>query len=319
MPRSPASAVPPTAARPRPRTPAVPDQPLVVVTGKGGVGKTTIAAVLATLGARGGRPTVLAQTGGATDARHLLGPFVTHRSLDASTALRAYVREHGPPGAGLVLGGPVFHALTAAAPGLAELLVVGQAWELARPSGPGVPAATQVVLDAPATGHALALLQAPAAYAGAVRSGPVQAQARAIDAFLRDDRRTAVVAVTAAEQLAVSETLMLHDALRETLGLRLQLVVVNGVLPDRFSTAQARVVRRHPPSRWRAAVLHAAARAQHQRVQLARLRAALEDVPVFELPLLTPPPSGPAGLASLVAAWDERVAGRRPATVAAAV
>src|SRR5207253_1009966 len=92
---------------------------------------------------------------------------------------------------------------------------------------------------APASGHGLALLGAPRTFSEAARVGPIHRQAGQIAATLGDPAKTAVVAVTLAEEMPVNETLELRDALLERIGLDLALVVANGIAPDRFSTAEA--------------------------------------------------------------------------------
>jgi anion-transporting ArsA/GET3 family ATPase len=191
-----------------------------------------------------------------------------------------YVHRQLPrPAAALLLAGGTFELLTAATPGLAELVSIGKAWALAGSHD-------VVVLDASATGHALALLGAPATFAQAAHAGPIGSQSREIDAFLRDQARTAIVVVAAAEELAVAETFEFRRGLRETLGRPVDHVVVNGVLPDRFSAAEERILRAadsSPPVR---AAEFAIARARRQGAELRRLRAGLEGVPMITLPFL---------------------------------
>lgn len=306
-----------------PGAPALsPARRLVVVTGKGGVGKTTIATALALASAAHGRPTVIVETGGRDDVlRALAGTAdeprarrgrrrtpglpegLEHHALDAPHALREYLRGHLPRGAApFLLAGGAFETLAAATPGLAELLTIGQAWELTRPDASGGRKLPLVILDAPSSGHALALLRAPRTFAQAVRTGPVRAQARRIDAFLRNPAQTAVVAVSTAEQLAVAETLFLQDELHRTLGTDLHTVVVNALLPSRFSAAEVGVLRACRPSRWRRAALASAERSRHQHLELGRLRDGLGDVPVVTVPFMLHPLRGAAALRPLAAA-----------------
>ncbi|HEU4975262.1 MAG TPA: ArsA-related P-loop ATPase, partial [Baekduia sp.] len=161
-----------------------------------------------------------------------------------------------------------------------------------------------VILDAPSTGHAVALLGAPGTFAAVGSTGPVATQAQAIDAFLHDRRRTAVVAVATAEELAVAETLLLRDALRTALRLEVDRVVVDGLLPDRFSPAELRAVDALRPSPARRAVRSAATRAAQQRRELEHLRAGLPGVPVATLPFVFAPALGPRDLERLSRVLD---------------
>jgi anion-transporting ArsA/GET3 family ATPase len=269
------------------------DRRLVVVTGKGGVGKSTVAAALGIAAARR-RRVIVAELAGRNDIRRALtgetsgpcyvrrrlAPRLDHISIDPRHALIEYVHRQLPgPAAALLLAGGTVELLTAATPGLAELVSIGKAWSLA---GPG----DVVVLDAPATGHALALLGAAATFRHIAHAGPISSQSHQIDAFLRDRGRTAIVVVAAAEELAVAETLGFRDELGETLGRPIDQVVVNGILPDRFSAAEETVLRaadRSPPIR---AAEFASARARRQGFELDRLTAGLDGVPVTTLPFV---------------------------------
>ncbi|MBI5105276.1 MAG: hypothetical protein HZB46_09895 [Solirubrobacterales bacterium] len=170
-------------------TGAVLHRRLVVVTGKGGAGKSTVAAALGLAAVRRGRRTLVVEVAARDDVRRLvtgaaagdpyveraLAPGLDHVSVDPGHALREYLRLQLPrPAAALLLAGRVFPLLAAATPGLAELLTIGKVWALAAPA----PHRRHdlVVLDAPATGHALGLLHAPAAFAAATRTGPVTAR-----------------------------------------------------------------------------------------------------------------------------------------------
>jgi anion-transporting ArsA/GET3 family ATPase len=172
-----------------------------------------------------------------------------------------------------------------------ELLTVGKLWELAQLDRrtPGADSYDLVVVDAPATGHGVAILSAPRTFAAAAGSGPVARQGTIIDAMLSDPERTAVVAVATAEELAVTETGQLRRALRDSIGLPLARVVANALQPDRLTPAEARRLQEHAahPAVARALTVHG--RALRQRAQLARLRKLTGRAPA-RLPLH---PGGP--------------------------
>jgi anion-transporting ArsA/GET3 family ATPase len=261
---------------------------LIVVTGKGGVGKTTVAAAIGLVASRRGRRTMVAEVARRTDVAGALdaarphgaeeeaelAPGLFHVSVDPERAMEEYLHDQLPSAAAALLTrSRVFGLLAAATPGLRELLTVGKLWELAQLDRrtPGAEPYDLVIVDAPATGHGVAVLSAPRAFAGAAHSGPVARQARAIHAMLSDPALTALVAVARAEELAVTETLALQGALRERLDAELDAVVVNALEPDRFTPAEAHRLDDHPPH---AAVQHALAahaRATRQRAQLGRL------------------------------------------------
>src|SRR3954470_537391 len=283
-------------------------KPLIVVTGKGGVGKSTVAAALGMAAAARGLRTIVAEVAARDDISRALsgdgqrafterdlGEGLHHISIDPESALEEYVKDQLPRGLSDVLASSrLFSYLVAATPGLRELLSVGKVWELAQPDRrtPGAHPYDLVVLDAPATGHGVAVLTAPGTFAGAARVGPIARQGRTIHQMLADPERTAVVAVATAEEMPVNETMALQASLRDELGQHLAAVVVNGVLPQRFSAADVRCVERGAPARARRAVGAESARCRSQRGQLARLRRGMPGVEVRTLPFLFAPALG---------------------------
>ena len=267
------------------------DKPLVVVTGKGGVGKTTVAAALGLVAARRGKRAIVAEVARRTDVASILGtasgradrvfveheiaPGLFHISIDPEDALAEYLHDQlGSSSLASVLSGSrMFGLLAAATPGLRELLTIGKVWELTQPERrtPGAEPYDLVIVDAPATGHGVAVLSAPRTFADAAAGGPVTRQAARIDATLSDPEQTALVAVARAEEMPVSETIELQRDLRERLGRELDVVVVNRLEPDLFAPAEAS---RLAPQAEQPAVelaLHAIARSRRQRAQVGRL------------------------------------------------
>jgi anion-transporting ArsA/GET3 family ATPase len=277
---------------------------LIVVTGKGGVGKSTVAAALGLAADRRGLRTIVVEVAARDDLSQALGTSdaaggyaeqavsdrLHHISIDPQRAMEEYLRQQLPIGAlaALLARSRIFTALSAATPGMRELLTIGKVWELAQHQRRtrGSQPYDLVVLDAPATGHGLAMLRAPGTFAAVARVGPVATQGRAVASFLSDPRQTAVLAVSTAEEMPVAETLELRGRLQEQLRLDLSLVVVNAVVPHRFSGADERTLRAAPPSPARHAALYAATWARHQRSQISTLRRGLHDVPLVTLPFV---------------------------------
>jgi anion-transporting ArsA/GET3 family ATPase len=276
---------------------------LLVVAGKGGVGKSTMAAALGLAADRRGLRTIVVEVAARDDVSRALGAADTvgygeraiserlhHISIDPQCAMEEYLRQQLPVGAlaSVLARSRIFGTLSAATPGLRELLTVGKVWELAQPErrGHGSRPYDLVVLDAPATGHALAMLRAPATFASVARVGPVATQGRAVAGFLGDARRTAVVAVCTPEEMPVAETLELAPRLREQVGLDLSLVVVNAVVPHRFTRHDERTLQAAPPSAAQHAALFAASWARRQRAHIVELRRGVGGVPVVTLPLV---------------------------------
>jgi hypothetical protein len=227
------------------------------------------------------------EVGGSVYAEREIAPGLHHISIDPEAALEEYVRDQLPaPLAEVLAQSRTFAVFAAATPGMRELLSIGKVWELAQAARrtPGGEPYDLVVLDAPATGHGVAILEAPRTFAGAARVGSVARQGHTIHAMLADPERTGVIAVASPEEMPVNETLALRGALRMRMGLDLARVVVNGVEHSRFSAAEVSALRGDSEpvraARWH----HARARAHHN--QLNRLRRGLDGVPCTTLPRL---------------------------------
>jgi anion-transporting ArsA/GET3 family ATPase len=178
---------------------------------------------------------------------------------------------------GLLTHSNAFAAFLNAAPGARELVTITKAWELGRSERwvKGRSGYDLVVVDAPASGHGVGMLRTPRTFAEIARVGPIASQARKVVDLLEDAARSAVVAVALPAELSVSETLDLEGRVAAALGRPLDAVVVNGVLPRRFSARDVeRLTARDGAI---PAPVVAAARRQHgqgsaQQSQLQRLR-----------------------------------------------
>ena len=265
---------------------------LLVITGKGGVGKTTVAAAIGLLSARAGVRTLVAELGQQARLPALFGAEAPHPgtesqlapklwsiSIDPDQALLEWLQSLGGrvPGRVLARSG-TFQYFAAAAPGAKELVSMVKIWELTqRRRARARRSYDLVVLDAPATGHALGMLESPRTFGAIARVGPVAAQTASVRELLEDPARTSYLAVAQPTEMAITETLELADRLASGFGRELHAVVVNGVLAQRFSAAELEQLERasEHEALARAAALAASAahaRARFQRNQLARLR-----------------------------------------------
>jgi anion-transporting ArsA/GET3 family ATPase len=253
---------------------------IVFVTGKGGVGKTTIAAVVARAFEARGKRTLLTTAGTA----------------EGEAALAEYLGLHLPA----TLVGPltrsgVYRRFVNGAPALRELMIVGKIADDAR-SG----FYDAVVVDMPATGHAIEMLRMPGAAVTAF-GGLVRSESSRILEQLLDPARATVCLVTTAEELPVRETLEASEDIRE-LRVGVGAVVVNRMRRAPLAAAEVPDPAGHPP---RVAAALRCAREEASWAELNRrwldtLRAGLDTtIPIAVLPRLAADPLGPAELDEL--------------------
>jgi anion-transporting ArsA/GET3 family ATPase len=231
-----------------------------------------------------------------------LAPNLFAISIDPQESLEEFLADQVGSRrlAGVLFHNRVFEYLAAATPGLRELATIGKVWELAqleRRTRRGAPY-DLVIVDLQATGHGLGALRTARTFGDVAHVGPVRRRADMIDFFIRDSQRTGVLAVSLPEEMAVAETIEFTAALRRDMGIGVDLTVMNSVLPERFSGADAEAIERvdgghgAPPV---AAALRVALteqrRARAHRAQLRRLRGAI-DGDVITLPYLFAPDLG---------------------------
>lgn len=308
------------------------DRRLIVVGGKGGVGRTTVASTLAVLAARSGKRVLLAQTKSRDRLPQLFGikrSFVgselhpvTENLWAVNMTPESALREYGI----MILRSAfvykqvferdVVRAFLRAVPGLLDYAMLGKAWYHTTETVAGRPRFDLVILDGPATGHAVTLLRLPRVILETVPDGPLTGPARECQQLLTDPRRCVAVLATLAEDLPVTETLQLAKALAE-LNITVGAVAVNRLYPPRFSRGTSALALDELSAGPAVAdpvlgpVLKAA-RLQRQRAQLndqhvQRLRQALA-VPQLHLPYLFRPEFARAALEELADRLEGQVA-----------
>lgn len=297
---------------------------ILIVSGKGGVGKTTVAAALALVAARSGRKVCMAEVDrkgtlprlfGARDLTYTpseLAPGVWGMNIVPEDALREYleVQYHMKRVSKVFTSTHFLDYITTAAPGLKDILVLGKIWylEQGRRGGQSTQDFDTIIVDAPAAGHMLTFLSAPMGLSDALRVGPVRRQSDWLVEMLRDPTRSRVHLVTLAEEMPVTETLETSEAIATRIGLNPGAVFANAVyqqlltreeeatLDDVMSDDDPRELRKHAADvslrldseDIEALVGYARFLEARRSIQMKHLRSLKKGVedPVVELPFL---------------------------------
>ena len=207
---------------------------VLVVAGKGGVGKTTVTAVLAHAAAAAGMRALVVELDDKPVLRELVGDACV--TVSAPDALEEYLREHGfGRFARRLAASGVIDVVSTAAPGIDDIVVLGRIKQLERSGEWDV-----IVVDGPAAGHAVTMLMTAAGFRDAARGGPIRSQADEVSELLHDPTCCSVILVTVPEATPVNETIETAFALEDRVGVSLGPIVVNGVdLVDRDALADA--------------------------------------------------------------------------------
>lgn len=300
------------------------DRRFVVVAGKGGVGRTTVAAALALAACRRGRRVLLAQVRARDSANQLLGgPEVGDTLVESRPHLWSV--NMTPPAAlheyGLmvlrfetvyraVFENRFVRAFLRAVPGLDEYSMLGKAWYHTTETRKDGNRFDMVVFDGPATGHLIPMLRLPRVILDSVPPGPLVRDATHLWKLLTDPARTVVHMVTLPEEMPVSETIDLQRAIRDDLGMPLGLLMVNRVVPNHIpeGSPAARLLDEISPADSRLQSLFDRAcliRRRHRMQQhyIDRLRAEVA-LPALLLPQLFVPRIGPDQISHLANILD---------------
>jgi anion-transporting ArsA/GET3 family ATPase len=224
---------------------------VIVIAGKGGVGKTTMSAAMARMAAAAGKSVLIVELEGKSGIAHAFGrrgdlgyeeeelwpargaggggsAWIRARRLTPDDALIEYLEDHGLRRVSKRLArSGVLDVVATAIPGIRDVLVLGKVKQLERAA-----VADLIVVDAPATGHAVTFLTSASGMLDAARGGPLRTQAQDVVELLTDPARCRVLLVSLPEELPVSETIETAYTLEDKAGIQLGPVIVNACDPE---------------------------------------------------------------------------------------
>jgi len=296
------------------------DKRLILVAGKGGVGRSTVAAAIAAASARRGRKTLLYEHEandryGDFFGTDTVGPQITRireNLFAVNTNPAAALEEYGlmvlrfKRVYKMVFENRVTRYFLRAIPGLDDYAILGKAWFHTMEEERGRPVWDTVVFDMAASGHSLSMLRIPWVILDTVPEGPLTRDARSVKKLLLDRRRTSLILVTLAEEMPANEARELSEAMATQLSLDVARLVINQVYPDRFpaespQTAVLDAVADETSGDLAALAAHgrlAVTRREHNEKYIEELRKAV-FAPHSELPLLFEPALGPEQIQAL--------------------
>ena len=221
------------------------DVRLRIVTGKGGVGKTTIACALALQEVRQGKKVLLCEAKGRSRTTEFLGTksasedireveenlFIVDMNPEAAIREYALLMLRFKPLYNAVFENRLIKTFIRLVPSLGELVMLGKIWFHEQEQHLGKSRFDVIIFDAPATGHARLMLHAPQAMQTTVPPGPLRQNARLIQKLLTDMERTALHLVTIPEEMPINEAIELEQAARESLGIHLGTTFINQGIP----------------------------------------------------------------------------------------
>ncbi len=294
---------------------------VIIVAGKGGVGKTAVSAALAMASSSVGLRTLIVEVEGKSGLASLFNSAqfgyseiqlvepslgvgeVRARTVLPEDALLDYLKDHGLKRiSGRLVSTGALDVVATAVPGISDILVLGKIKQLERSREFDL-----IIVDAPAAGHAITFLRSASGLEDAVKVGPINSQAKDVLALLNDPTRCRVLLVTSPEETPVNELIETAYSLEDEVGVSLGPVVVNGVLPELpglqanplEAAAQAGVELQ--PSEAQNLADAALFRLQRTALQRAQLERMAQELPLAQLllPYVFTSELGPDGLGQL--------------------
>jgi len=287
---------------------------LIVVSGKGGVGKTTVSLAFALLAAARGKRVMLCEIHSEEQVAHVLErapigykesellPNVWGVNILPKQAFEEYVllqiRFRGLYKA--VFENRLVQNFIEATPGLGDMVSIGKVYALTE-------SYDLVIVDAPATGHGLALLEIPSIVSQATRMGPLKSDADKIDRLLKDPSKTQVILTTLPEEMPVTEAIEMNLSLDRRLGLPLGPFFLNQVEERVFTDEERRRIDHAPETPALKVLRLLAARSDLSAEYAVRLEKEVRPRPVVRLPFVYSPHFGLAEIQTVAGEIERRL------------
>ncbi|WP_426754281.1 ArsA family ATPase [Myxococcus sp. Y35] len=297
------------------------DKRLWIVSGKGGVGKSTVSAALALRSARAGKRTLVCEVNTQERVSRFLGrpeagpevALLEENLWAVNVRPQEAMREYGLMVLRFetlyktVFENRLVRQFLRFIPSLQELVLLGKImFHLQEKLPDGSWRYDTVIMDAPATGHAISFLSVPQVLIQTVPPGPMAREAQKMRDLLVDPSVTAAVLVALPEEMPVNEAVELHAALQDKVNLRTHAAVLNQAFPERFTEADLEALQGHPE-------LFAVAQAHHDRAAQAVLAGTKLErnlhAPVYPVPRLFTPEFGRKAIEQVMAHLEPLVTG----------
>lgn len=287
---------------------------LIIVSGKGGVGKTSVAAALGLIASRQGKNTLIAEINAPERIASLFGikkvgyqetsiaENLSAINIDPRSAFEEYILEqiHSKRLYKLVFEHKFVRNFLDATPGLNELLEIGKVWSLSekyKNSSGEKPKYDLIIVDAPATGHGLAFLDVPQVVTQAIRVGPLKNKASQISELIRNKLKTILLIVTLAEEMPVNESLEMIQKAKKEIKIATGPLIVNALFPTPFEAQQAKEVKEKLDSNLEdsdyseiSKILHLfQKRSELQKFYLNKLQLTLDKNSILQIPFIFRP------------------------------
>lgn len=278
---------------------------VIFVTGKGGAGKTTIAAALAMAAASCGKNVLLMETHendalgslfgqkGFTETPTEVDSTLWGMRINPKNVLEEYIRKYVtlPFVAYQIIHSRIFEHLAVATPGLKEVMILSEIWRFEKKmkSNKTAPEYDLIIIDSPATGHGLSLLRVPSTLASMLQTGPIASQTRWVEDMLTDTAKTCLILVALPEELSVNEALELERKAENDLNMRVEAIIVNMVYPEIFTPGEEIAIGRmnnFKSEKKQPAIETARRQIARRKIQQSHIKRLMSESehPVFQLP-----------------------------------